>query len=109
MSTAPLIQFTAPQQEVFWQSYRLLWMLWRRQLGKSLLVGAKALDRCMERADHMACFVSGSILMGSELIEKEALVWRKLIDAQRVAARAANLHLTTNADTDKGETLDVDA
>lgn len=109
MTTSPIITFTDPQNEVFWSTYRMLWMLWRRQLGKSFLFGAKALDRCMERADHMACFVSGSILMGGELIEKEALVWRKLIDAQRIAASAAGLKLTTIADDDKGHTLDVDA
>lgn len=105
----PLIQFTPPQSEVFWSTHRMLWMLWRRQLGKSFLFGAKALDRCMERRDHIACFVSGSILMGGELVEKEAQLWRKLIDAQRVAARSAGLKLTTNADTDTGTTLDADA
>ncbi|MBB5037097.1 terminase large subunit domain-containing protein [Prosthecobacter dejongeii] len=105
----PIIKFTPPQEEVFWSTHRMLWMLWRRQLGKSFLFGGKALDRCMERADHMACFVSGSILMGGELIEKEAILWRKLIDAQRIAARAAGLHLTSIADDDKGNTLDVDA
>jgi len=106
---APIIQLTPPQDEVFWSTYRMLWMLWRRQLGKSFLFGSKAMDRCMELSDHMACFVSGSILMGGELIEKEALVWRKLIDALRIAARLRGLKLTTIADDDKGNTLDVDA
>lgn len=106
---APIIQFTAPQNEVFWSEHRTLWMIWRRQLGKSFLFGSKALDRCMQIRDHIACFVSGSILMGGELIEKEALVWRKLIDAQRIAAAEAGLNLTTNADTDDGHTLDADA
>lgn len=106
---SPIIQFTSPQEEVFWATYRMLWIIWRRQLGKSFLFGSKALDRCMEIPNHMACFVSGSILMGGELIEKEALVWRRLIDAMRIAAHARNLKLTTIADDDKGDTLDVDA
>lgn len=105
----PIIQFTPPQQEVFWSLYRILWLVWRRQLGKSFTFGAKAMDRCMERVNHMACVVSGSILMGSEIIEKMALVWRILIDAQRIAARQAGLNLTSNADTHAGETLDADA
>lgn len=107
--TAPAISLTAPQQEVFWSTHRMLWMLWRRQLGKSFLFGSKAIDRCMERPDHMVCFVSGSILMGGELIEKEALVWRRLIDAQRVAAKSAGMMLTSSADDDNGHTLDADA
>lgn len=105
----PIIRLTPPQEEVFWSSYRMLWMLWRRQLGKSFLFGSKALDRCMELRDHIACFVSGSILMGGELIEKEAILWRKLIDAQRAAAVLAGKKLTSIADDDKGQTLDVDA
>lgn len=104
-----IIKLTPPQHEVFWSLYRVLWMLWRRQMGKSFLFGAKALDRCMERANHMACFVSGSILMGGELIEKEALVWRSLIDAQRLAARAAGKEFSTIAEDDKGNTLDMAA
>lgn len=106
---APVIQFTPAQEEVFWAKYRMLWLLWRRQFGKSFTFGAKALDRCMERPDHIVCFVSGSILMGGELIEKEALLWRKLIDAQRKAAALAGKKLTTNAEDDHGHTLDADA
>jgi hypothetical protein len=105
----PIIQFSPAQEEVFWSSFRMLWMLWRRQFGKSFLFGSKAVDRCMQLRDHMVCFVSGSILMGGEMIEKEAQVWRKLIDAQRIAAAAAGKKLTTNAEDDKGHTLDVDA
>lgn len=105
----PIIQLSPAQAEVFWSRHRMLWMLWRRQFGKSFTFGAKALDRCMERPDHMVCFVSGSILMGGEMIEKEALLWRKLIDAQRKAAAAAGLELKTSADDDHGQTLDLDA
>lgn len=105
----PIISLSPAQQEVFWSSYRMLWMLWRRQFGKSFLFGSKAVDRCMQLRDHMVCFVSGSILMGGEMIEKEAMVWRKLIDAQRQAAAAAGKKLTTNAEDEKGQTLDVDA
>jgi hypothetical protein len=105
----PIIQLSPAQSEVFWSKNRMLWMLWRRQFGKSFTFGSKALYRCMERPDHMVCFVSGSILMGGEMIEKEALLWRKLIDAQRLAARQAGHRLTTSADDDQGATLDLDA
>lgn len=106
---APLIQFTDPQAEVFWSTHRMLWLLWRRQLGKSFTLGAKALSRIMLRKRHKVFFVSGTILMGRELVEKMAEIWSILIDAYRVQAREGNLKLTSSVDDDRGHLLDVDA
>jgi hypothetical protein len=105
----PIIQLTPPQQAVFWSRYRMLWMLWRRQGGKSFLFGNKALSRCIQRRNHLACYVSGSLNMGQEIIIKETQVWTKLIDAMRLAALAAGKQLVTNADDDKGQLLDAAA
>lgn len=105
----PLIQFTPPQQEVFWATHRMMWLLWRRQLGKSFTLGAKALSRILLKRGHKAFFVSGTILMGRELIEKMAEIWAVLLDAYRIEARAAGLRMTSSADDDNGHTLDLDA
>lgn len=105
----PLIKLTPPQLEVFRSKWRMMWLLWRRQGGKSFLFGNKALQRCMEIPNHLVCYVSGSLNMGQEIILKEVAVWTKLIDAMRIAARQANLQLTTSADDDAGSLLDVDA
>ena len=105
----PLITLTAPQQAVFWSKSRMLWLLWRRQGGKSFLFGNKALSRCIQIPGHLCCYVSGSLNMGQEIILKEVAVWTKLIDAMRLAAAAAGKQLTTNADDDAGQLLDAAA
>lgn len=115
----PLVNLSAFQKVVFWSKLRLLFMIWRRQSGKSHTFGSKALSRCIQRKNHMVCYVSGSILMGQEIVMKEAQLWAKLIDAYRVMARAQGLQMTTSADSEglalqaKEEkhrtTLDLDA
>ncbi len=105
-SPAPLITLTPPQQAVFWSKYRMLWMLWRRQGGKSFLFGNKALSLCISLPNHLACYVSGSLNMGQEIVIKEVQVWTKLIDAMRIAAAQAGKQLVTNADDDNGKLLD---
>jgi len=105
----PLIKLTPPQMEVFWSTYRMQWLLWRRQGGKSFLFGNKALSRCIQIPNHLCCYVSGSLNMGQEIVLKEVAVWTILIDAMRLAAARAGKELTTNADDDKGRLLDVDA
>ncbi len=109
MSEEPLVHFTPPQQAVFWSLHRMLWLLWRRQGGKSYLFGNKALSRCIQIPNHLACYVSGSLNMGQEIIIKEAMVWTKVIDAMRLAAAKGGKELRTSADDDKGRLLDVDA
>ncbi len=104
-----LVNFLPFQQEVFWSTLRLLFMVWRRQAGKSHTFGSKALSRCMMRRDHIVCYVSGSILMGQEIIIKEAQVWAKLIESYRLAARDAQMQFTTSGDDEKGNLLDLDA
>jgi hypothetical protein len=115
----PLINLLPFQQEVFWQTYRLLFMVWRRQAGKSHLFGSKAMSRCIKLRDHLVCYVSGSLLMGQEIVIKEAKLWAVLIDAYRKVARMSGGQLRTSADvggmaipTDgdkEGSLLDFDA
>ena len=98
MSQDPIIKFLPPQGEVFWSPLRVLFLLWRRQFGKSFLFGAKGLSRCMQRKDHSVFYLSASILMGQENILKEVAVWQILLDYYRKAADAGGQKLTSNAD-----------
>lgn len=105
----PIIKLTPPQEEVFWSTYRMLWLLWRRQGGKSYLFGNKALSRCISIPNHLCCYVSGSLNMGQEIIIKETQLWTKLIDTMRVTAIKAGKLMSTSADDDSGKLLDADA
>lgn len=94
----PLIKFLAPQEEVFWSTYRILFYLWRRQFGKSFVMGGKAMSRMMTRRNHSVFVVSASILMGQENIRKEVDVWNILLDRFRKLAEAEGKQLTSNGD-----------
>lgn len=96
MSTG--ITFLPPQEEVFWSKLRILFLLWRRQFGKSFLFGAKAMSRVMSRRDHSAFVVSASILMGGENIRKAVEIWNILLDKYRLAAEQAGQKLTSDFD-----------
>lgn len=96
--SAPLITFLPPQEEIFWSKFRILFMLWRRQFGKSFTIGGKAMSRMMQMRNHSVFVVSASILMGQENIRKEVDVWNILLDHYRRVAETAGLRLTSNGD-----------
>lgn len=104
----PIIQFRQYQEPAFWCAYRMLFLLWCRQKGKSFTLSSAALKRMMEEAGHLCVFVSASVSLGAEFIRKEAEVWRIVTEAFRKQAEDGNLLLTTNADDDKGQLLDID-
>jgi len=96
------------QARVFRHPAGILAMIWRRQLGKSHLLGTIGLDWMME--DICSVFyVSAAIRLGMENIRKEAEIWRSSTSALRAAAAAGGRRLRTNADDDRGNLLDVDA
>lgn len=97
-SQEPIIKFLPPQEEVFWCKHRILFKLWRRQLGKSFTLGSKALSRMMLRKNHSVFVVSASILMGQENILKEVEVWNILLDHYRRLAEASGKKFESNAD-----------
>ena len=94
----PLIKFAPPQEELFWSTYRILFYLWRRQFGKSFVMGAKAMSRMIKRRNHSVFVVSASVLMGEENIRKEVEVWNILTDKFRRIAEAEGKQLTSNGD-----------
>jgi hypothetical protein len=83
---------------------RRLFLLWSRQRGKSHLLASQAMDWMMEEAGILVTFISASIVLGTEVLLKEASIWSKMLDMMRAAADQANLKLTTTADG-----LDFDA
>lgn len=103
-SVDPVIRLRLYQLEVFRQEIRRLFLLWSRQRGKSHLLACQALDWMMEEAGILVTFISASIVLGTEVLLKEAALWSKLMDMMRAAADLANLKLTTTADG-----LDFDA
>lgn len=94
----PLISLRGYQAEVFWYKIRILFLLWRRQDGKSFTLACKALDRMMELRNHLCVFCSASIPLGSEFIRKEAEVWTKVMEKYRAAAKAREQLFESNAD-----------
>lgn len=94
----PLIKFLPPQEEIFWCKARIIFMLWRRQFGKSFTIGAKATSRMMTLRAHSIFVVSASILMGQENILKEVAVWNILLDYYRKIAADNGQLLTSNID-----------
>lgn len=100
----PLVKFRGYQSEAFWKSIRMLFLLWRRQAGKSFTLANKALYRMMTRRNHLCVFCSASIVLGSEFIRKEAEVWQAVMEKYRTQAAAQKLLFESNADG-----LDLDA
>jgi hypothetical protein len=107
-----LIRLDKHQETVFWSDLRTLFLLWRRQAGKSFTLGAWSFRRMAEVAGHLVVLCSASIALGKEWVFKEAQVWRIFTQAYRdlLAAQGAEAaKLTTGADDDQGRLLDIDA
>jgi hypothetical protein len=101
---APIIKLRAYQREVFRHKLRRLFLLWARQTGKSYTFGCDMLDRMMASPGRLCTVISAAIVLGTEVLVKEAMLWSRLIETLRAAAAAADLKLTTTADG-----LDLDA
>lgn len=105
----PLINLRAYQQEAFRHPAGLLAWLYRRQSGKSYGLGVTGLDWMMEQICTVI-FASAALRLGMENILKEAEVWRQVTNELRKLAEASGqFKLTTQADDDNGQLLDVDA
>jgi hypothetical protein len=104
-----IIQLRPYQDVAFDRMEGMMAYVWRRQSGKSFTLGCVALDWMMEAVCDVI-FASAAIRLGTENIRKEAEVWRIMTETLRGQIKAGGGYdLTTNADNDKGELLDVDA
>lgn len=90
---------------------RTLFLLWRRQDGKSYTLGAWALRRMMELPGHLVVLCSASVSIGKEFAVKEAAVWLQFTQAYRdlLKRQGTPERIVTTADDDKGSLLDLDA
>lgn len=106
--SAPLVNHRPYQSEAFRHEAGLMAMLWRRQSGKSYTLGTVGLDWMMEDVCTVI-FASAALRLGMENILKEAEIWRKVTEILRGLAAAGGYKLTTGADDDRGNLIDVDA
>ena len=96
---APLIPLRSYAVEPFWRDeLGLLFLLWRRQTGKTYTMAARAIRRMMERPGLLVTFASASINVGAEMIQKESAVWSNALERFRQYADANGKRLTSNAD-----------
>ena len=100
----PLIRHRIYQREVFRHKLRRLFFLWARQSGKSYTLASEALDLMMATPGALVTFISASIVLGSEILLKEAMIWTQFLSWYRQAAATAGLKFESNADG-----LDFDA
>lgn len=80
----------------------------RRQSGKSHILGVIGLEWMMETVCSVL-FMSAALRLGMENIRKEAEIWRAVTAQLRELATKGDYKLTTSADDDAGQLLDVDA
>lgn len=108
MANKPIITFRDYQAEAFAKLIGMMAFVWRRQSGKSFNLACIGLDWMMESICDVI-FASASVNLGTENIRKEADVWAIVTNALRIAAAEQGYKLTTNADDDHGNLIDVDA
>lgn len=104
----PLIKMRPYGAETFRHLAGLIALVWRRQGGKSYQLGITGLDWMME-AVCTVIYASAALRLGMENIRKEAEVWSEVTGKLRAQADEAGHALTTSADDDRGNLLDVDA
>lgn len=95
---AGVVPFRTYQRAGFRYPSRRLGYVWRRQGGKSYLLGNEALDWMMETPGVLTSIISAAIALGTEIIVKEAQSWRDHLGRLKTVAAANKLKLETNAD-----------
>jgi len=76
----------------------MLVLFWRRQSGKTTWFGWRCLKLMAANRQSLCTLVSASLNVGSELTEKEAAVWQKIIEGMRKEAKENGFKLETSAD-----------
>lgn len=84
------------------RTHRSFFLLWARQRGKSTMLSEGALDEMTGTPGRLVTYASASLLLGREIILKEALVLQRAISEMSHVANQAGLKLeTANAQTHK--------
>lgn len=93
-SLSAFIKFLPFQEVAFWFDGRELWLVFRRQAGKSYLFAAKALSLMIQTAGDAVFIINASLLMGRENIMKEAEVFASVLDAYTRLLAEAGMGIT---------------
>jgi hypothetical protein len=113
MNQEPLIKFRPYQKRARAMKAGIAGIIARRQSGKSHFLGTRGIELMMipvngKPADVL--FMSAALRLGMENIRKEAMIWREVTDKMRKMVHAKGaFKITTAADNDSGQLLDVDA
>lgn len=89
-----IISFLPFQEVAFWFDGRELWLVFRRQAGKSYLFACKALSLQMKLAGEKVFIINASLLMGRENIMKEAEVFATVLEAYAQILAEAGMGMT---------------
>lgn len=90
------------------QKWRSLFLLWRRQGGKSTLLAQAALNEMMLMPGRLVTYASASLLLGKEIVLKESAVLQAALNEFAEIARQQKLKLeTTDSATHKAVELSV--
>lgn len=92
------LRFSAYQNEAFHSGNRQQRMSWSRQKRKSTTLAAKSLDWMMAVPGDLVTFISASVVLGTEIVVKEARIWAEMLEELKKQADASELKLTSNAD-----------
>lgn len=94
------------QSQAFWavKKYRRYLLAWLRQGGKTTTLADQAFLEMAEYAGRLITFVSASLNIGSEFVEKEAKAFHDMLAGLRAQAqeqgRQLNVGFRPNADSD---------
>ncbi|AHF92490.1 hypothetical protein OPIT5_29325 [Opitutaceae bacterium TAV5] len=76
----PLFRLRDYSREIIRETLlRMFLMLWRRQSGKTTTLALRALREMAAHAGRLITFASASLLVGREVIEKEAHLFREIL------------------------------
>lgn len=106
----PLLPGRLYQDEAHRVALRRLFMSWARQHGKSYQLARDDLDIMMATPGDLVTFISASVVLGEELLRKDAQLWQTVIDKMRLAAASREMKLTTSVDevfTDIDAVMDI--
>jgi hypothetical protein len=91
------MKLTIFQKEAMRRNAGFILLLWRRQAGKTTTFASRALKEMANKPGCLVTYASASLLVGRELIVKEAQIWNSLLDDFRKKLDG-QMQLTTNAD-----------
>jgi hypothetical protein len=99
MTNTPAIQMRPWAVRPFWRNdVRIMGWSWARRSGKSFTMAARGMNVNMSKVNNTNTYLSASVKIGGEFLQKEAMVWQILIDGYRKALAETGGKLTSSID-----------